>query len=352
VTRPARLALAALALAALLPAGGRGHSGPALAESPSAQAWSLVVERPGGARARLDFLVAARTPADAERAVAAALRALPVVPAAPGVSAAWRPWGWAWSDAELPVPVAYNPAGAPSVVGPQAVIAGLRAWSSVEGSRFAFRYAGITDRTASILDAGPDGENVISWVHLPCDRGCVLGLTSKEEAREVDILLNSNPNALAELGLDTVLDWRTVILHELGHMAGLDHSCPAPWGPCTPDEVAAVMYFQYTGTNRVLAPDDRAGLRALYPAEPPPSGSARRVALEPGWNLLVAPPVPPADLAARLPCLVAAYAFDGAAWLRWAPELPAQLRTLAVFPSEAPVWLLASGACAADIAPS
>jgi hypothetical protein len=347
VTRPARLALAALALAALLPAGGRGHSGPALAESPSAQAWSLVVERPGGARARLDFLVAARTPADAERAVAAALRALPVVPAAPGVSAAWRPWGWAWSDDELPVPVAYNPAGAPPVVGPQAVIAGLQAWSSVEGSRFAFRYAGITDRTASILDAGPDGENVISWVHLPCHRGCVLGLTSKEEVHEVDILLNSNPNALAELGLDTVLDWRTIILHELGHMAGLEHSCPAPWGPCTPDEVAAVMYFQYTGINRVLAPDDRAGIRARYPAEPPPV-AVRRLALEPGWNLLVAPPIPPGALAARLPCLAAAYAFDGAAWLRWAPELPAPLRTLARFPPEAPVWLLASGPCAAE----
>lgn len=342
---PGILAALAALLALALPA-----SVERSAAAPAPFTLDIVADRPGGPPVLLQFLVAARSPAEAERAVAAALAALPVAPREPAASAAWRPWGWAWSDAELPVPVAYNPTGAPPAAGPQAVIAGLDAWSSVEGSRFRFRYAGITDRTASILEAGPDGENVISWVHLPCDRGCVLGLTSKEEAREVDMLLNSNPNALRELGLDAVLDWRTVILHELGHMAGLEHSCPAPWGPCTPEEIAAVMYFQYTGINRALAPDDRAGIRALYPAAPaaPPAGPVR-VALEPGWNFLVLPGLEPAAAAAALPCLEAAYVFEGPSWHRWARALPPPLVTLTVFPPERPAWLYAASACSAGL---
>ena len=110
------------------------------------------------------------------------------------------------------------------------------------------------------LQSGPDGENVVSWASLPCEVGCVLGITSKGAAREVDMLLNSNPDAVQQMGTEATLDWRTVILHELGHMAGLEHSCPVPFGPCTAAEATAVMYWAYTGTLRKLAPDDIAGL--------------------------------------------------------------------------------------------
>ncbi|WP_322796439.1 matrixin family metalloprotease [Tepidiforma sp.] len=341
-----------LALSSLLPlvALVAGASERQAAALPALIPAAVVVERPAGPPALLHFLVAANTPADAEAAIAAALRSLePAVARRNGESgdaaAAWRPWGWAWADDELPVPVAYNPTGAPPSVSPAAVIAGMQAWSTVEGSGFAFRYAGITDRTASILESGPDGENVISWVHLDCSRGCVLGLTSKELVHEVDMLLNSNPNALAELGLEAVLDWRTVILHELGHMAGLEHSCPAPWGPCTPEEMAAVMYFQYTGINRSLAADDRAGIRALYPAAPSPQPAPPEVRLEAGWNLVVLPAGPLPNLAAALPCLVAAYQFDGERWLRYIPALPPAAQTLRDLPAPAPAWVLAAGAC-------
>lgn len=307
----------------------------------------VVVERPAGSPVLLQFLVAVRDPAEVRPAVDAALGVLDVHPTPSDARASWQPWGWAWDDDELPVPVAYNPTDAPPSVSPDALIAGLRAWSSVEGSRFAFRYAGITERVASILETGPDGENVVSWVHLPCDRGCVLGLTSKEATREVDMLLNSNPNALTELGLDTVLDWRTVILHELGHMASLGHSCPAPWGPCTPAELAAVMYFQYTGINRSLAPDDREGIRALYPA--PPAPGTYRLTLEPGWNLLVPPPVSLPAAAALLPCLVAAYAYDGATWSRWFRDLSPAFSNLSTFAPGSVTWLFAHEACSTDI---
>lgn len=337
---------ALLALAGALPWSAHHPSRAA----PSPLALELEVQRPAGPPALLQFLVAARSPEEAESAVRAALSALPVEPRTPTATAAWRPWGWAWNDHELPVPVAYNPTGAPPAAGPQALITGLQAWSTVEGSRFAFTYAGITERSASILQAGPDGENVVSWAYLPCDRGCVLGLTSKETVHEVDILFNSNPNALTELGLETVLDWRTIILHELGHMAGLEHSCPAPWGPCTPEEIAAVMYFQYTGINRTLTADDRAGIRALYPAKPTsPTSGPRRLTLQPGWTLLVLPALPSEQIAAALPCLQIAYTFEDHRWARWARFLPPALITLHTFPPASPAWTFATASCEAEI---
>ena len=50
------------------------------------------------------------------------------------------------------------------------------------------------------------------------------------------------------------IDWETVLLHELGHSLGLDHST-AP---------GAVMTAFYSGVHRVLSPDDIAGIQTLY----------------------------------------------------------------------------------------
>ncbi|MGE3077186.1 MAG: matrixin family metalloprotease [Dehalococcoidia bacterium] len=276
------------------------------------------------------------------------------------VSAAWLPWSWKWSPSEIPVSVAYNPTGAPPGVGPSAIIAGLQAWSSVPDSSFRYHYAGITDNTATILDFGPDGENVISWGSLPCDHGCVLGITSKETAHEVDMLLNNNPAAAEQLGIGDRLDWRTVILHELGHMAGLEHSCPAPFGPCTQAESDAVMYFQYRGLLRKLTSDDEAGIAALYPETPAPSPTPPPpgitptptpypelpVILEPGWNLVVLPEVAPQQLAEGLPCLEAIYTFENNEWLAYIRGLPPTLQHLTTIDPSRSYWAKATTACA------
>ncbi|MGE0601383.1 MAG: matrixin family metalloprotease [Dehalococcoidia bacterium] len=353
------VALAAMVIMAL----------PALAEGsePAAQRFSIdaSVRRADGSTVLLRIEVVAASE-DAARSLSQDATGLLTAEAssvagAPSVTAAWLPWSWKWSPSELPVPVAYNPTGAPSGVGPSSIIAGLQAWSSVPNSSFRYQYAGITENTATILDFGPDGENVISWGSLPCDRGCVLGITSKEAAHEVDMLLNNNPAAAEQLGIGDRLDWRTVILHELGHMAGLEHSCPAPFGPCTQAEADAVMYFQYRGLLRKLTPDDEAGIAALYPEVPAPSPTPAPpgltptptppypefpVVLEQGWNLVVLPIASPQQLADGLPCLEAIYTFENNAWLAWIRNLSPNLQHLTTIDPSRSYWAKATTACA------
>lgn len=323
----------------------------------------VATEDPGeNVLTRIEVSAVNRTEAEAAaRDALAAVAPRSVVVPAGSASAAWLPWSWKWESPEIPVPVAYNPTGAPDGVGPAAVIAGLQAWSSVATSSFRFTYAGITDNSASILELGPDGENVVSWASLPCERGCVLGLTSKNSAHEVDMLLNSNPEAALQLG-GASLDWRTVILHELGHVAGLEHSCPVPFGPCTEAEADAVMYFAYVGTLRKLAPDDIAGLSALYPlgsGMPGPSPTPvpgltptptpfpeLTVILERGWNLVVLPPGPVERVTQALPCVAALYEFRHAAWAAWIRSLPQGLQGFAGLVDGRAYWAWADGTCA------
>lgn len=344
------------AVAALVPPPGRGLPRP---EAATAHTLALEVVRPSGAPVLLQFQVAATSPEEAMAAAeSAATRLIPggvLVDAAPGVSAQWASWGWSWDSGELPVPVAYNPAGAPVTVSPDTVLAGLSAWGSVETSSFAFRYAGITSNTASVLSTGPDGENVISWASFDCARGCVLGLTSKETTHEVDMLLNSNPDAATQAGASGTLDWRSVILHELGHMAGLEHSCPAPFGPCTPAELAAVMHYQYKGTQRKLEADDREAITTLYPLAapappasptPPSPGASLPVVLERGWNLVVLPPGPASSIAAQLGCVLAIYRFDGQQWASWVRGGGPGTQGLSDVAAGQAYWVQAGAACA------
>jgi hypothetical protein len=301
----------------------------------------------------LRFEVATADPAAAAAAARAAVGELmpggTVVEPGAGVTAQWAQWGWAWSDAELPVPVAYNPSGAPNFVAPDSITAALEAWSSVTGSRFAFRYAGVTDQTASLGESGPDGDNVIAWTPLDCSTACVLAVTTREVTHESDLILNSSPAAgLGNGGVDAqVVDAETVILHETGHMAGLEHSCP-PLGPCTPAEADAVMYFAYRGVKRALTADDIAGISAIYPANAGVAGLP--VSLERGWNLVTLPPGPLTATMAGLSCGEAVYAFDGGAWRIWIREGAAALNTLDAAEDGRAYWVQADGPCARTFA--
>lgn len=343
-----RLPLVALVAAVLFVASGDVQQGRA---EVSVRDVDMLVQRPDGSLVAFQFVIDADS-ADAAReaAVNAALQLVPggaIVPESDGVSAQFAPWWWQWATTEVPVPVAYNPAGAVPGVPLSDIEQALARWGDVEGSYFSFHWLGVTSTDASVQDGINDGQNVIAWRNLDCSEGCVLGVTTKNEAHEVDIILNSNPGArLGDGSGDTVDTW-SVLLHEAGHMAGLEHSCAL--FECTADEQDAVMYFQYRGQKRELRPDDIAGIQSLYPGESSTGGQSVLLQLEvtPGWTLTVLPPGPVDDITGRLSCVDAIYSYDSAAgrWDIWVRGLHPLLQGIATIESGHAHWVHATASC-------
>jgi hypothetical protein len=246
----------------------------------------------------------------------------------------------------VPVPVFYNPSGATPGFAAADVETSLGVWSSVEGSSFAFAYMGVTDASAFVQDGQNDGYNVVGWRALDCSAGCVLGITTKTESHETDVILNSNPEARLGDGADGTMDASTVLVHEAGHMAGLEHSCPL-FG-CTETEQDAVMYFQYRGVKRELQPDDIAGIQALYPGSRASSGESLQtlaIDLAQGWSLTVLPPGEMNLTMERLACVDAVYHWDGARWRTWVRGAHPLLQEIVTADDGAAYWTHTSAAC-------
>ncbi|HEX6029823.1 MAG TPA: matrixin family metalloprotease [Tepidiformaceae bacterium] len=343
-----RCLLFASALILVLFAGFSAEKGRAEA---SARDVRFVAVRDDGARVGLQFIIHATSErAAVETALAAAQELVPgatiLTDQDDAVSAQFGAWWWQWDGAELPVTVSYNAAGAAAGFGEADIEEDLKVWSSVPGSAFRFAYGGPTDSGASVQDGTNDGKNVIAWRHLDCQAGCVLGVTTKTEMHEADIVLNSNPQAKLGNGSAGTTEARSVLLHELGHMAGLDHSCAL--FACTDAEQDAVMYFQYRGPKHTLAADDVAGLTALYPVGAAPQGGQPRtleLSLQPGWLLTVLPPGPIEAAMDGLACADAVYSFDGTAWHSWLRGAPAPIQDLTTVAPGAAYWVHASAAC-------
>lgn len=151
----------------------------------------------------------------------------------------------------------YNPAGQP-VSGQSALTATQSTWSNA-GSRFRFVNGGTTSTCPSLIPgcAGGqqfDGENGVGWAAM--EEG-TLGVTIYNPSiDEADMGINTG--YAWNLGcqeLSTSYDLQTVLLHENGHVVGLDHS----------SDTGAVMYPSYQQADCTLGQDDINGIRSIYP---------------------------------------------------------------------------------------
>jgi hypothetical protein len=246
--RSAALVLAALTLAAL----------PAAASAEQRTASAIGVTEVRGKNVLVEVYVHVQRGETAREATAQALveqdarRVAPPPPGGPGFT------GLFWDV--LPVVQGYNPAG--EAASAQSILEATQAtWSSVPGSAFAMGFGGTTSRCPSIVDECPgpqafDGLNDVGWT--PLSEG-TLGVTwsTTGGADEADMALSTS--VPWHTGCATVagsFDLQSVLLHENGHVAGLDHASSA----------ASVMYPYYQGASCSLDPLDEQPLQALYPA--------------------------------------------------------------------------------------
>jgi len=170
-------------------------------------------------------------------------------------SARWGTTGLVWDNASATQ--RYNPAGQP-VSGQSALVATQSTWSNA-GSSFRFVNGGTTSTCPSLVPgcAGGqrfDGESGVGWA--PLEEG-TLGVTVYDPSvDEADMGINTG--YAWNLGcqeLSTSYDLQTVLLHENGHVVGLDHS----------DDTGAVMYPSYQQADCTLGQDDINGIRSIYP---------------------------------------------------------------------------------------
>ena len=172
-----------------------------------------------------------------------------------------------WPDDALPVAIGYNADGAPAGLAVESVLASVMdVWSAAGGHRFRFVFGGVSARDiGSCISVGArDGFNTVAWRNLPtgtlgvtCSIFATDRVTGGARIIEADMQLATGVkwSAAGQTPLDS-FDLFSTVLHELGHVLGLDHSA----------EQNAVMRPSTSRgrQDRTLTPDDLAGLRAVY----------------------------------------------------------------------------------------
>lgn len=158
-----------------------------------------------------------------------------------------------------------------------AVARAAATWTAVDTAQVRFQFQGLTGSVPEVVD----GRTTIGFLDRP-DLEQVLGATSfmidttSGAIVEADIFFNTAfPWSVAAGGTPGRIDLESVALHELGHLLGLSHSAVGETqrqanGNRRVTASGAVMFpiafSSGTIAERVLHPDDIAGISDLYPA--------------------------------------------------------------------------------------
>jgi hypothetical protein len=148
-------------------------------------------------------------------------------------------------------------------------------WHAVQTANLSYQFVGYT----SALPDEEDGQSTLGFLDRP-DLGRVLASTSllvdttTGELVESDIFFNAAfPWSTAASGAPGRFDLESIALHEIGHLNGLGHSALGETEMVAEGRrvisAAAVMFpiaFPPGSTDRVLMPDDVAGISDLYRA--------------------------------------------------------------------------------------
>lgn len=201
-----------------------------------------------------------------------------------------------WDAEHIPVPVRYNADGEPGSLNVPGVLqTAIGTWNGA-GSGFSFTFAGNSDGdTGTCLDDfETDGVNTIRFHQLS---GLTLGRTCTIFGRgklvEFDMELDSDANwSVATPVPRTSYDLPTTVLHELGHAAGLGHSCGEGAPACDTTLKKSVMYRQIGAgeSRRELTADDLEAIRMAYPLlAATPTATATATPTIPAPNVVPAP---------------------------------------------------------------
>jgi hypothetical protein len=156
-----------------------------------------------------------------------------------------------------------------------AVDAAFATWTGVPTVQISSQFAGFTNAEPGVTD----GATVIGFLSDP-QQAQVLGQTSfrvdtvTNQLTEADIFLNATFNwSVAPAGEGAHFDVQSIATHEIGHLFGLGHSALGETelfstGRRVIAKRAVMFPIAYSPGNiddRVLKPDDVAGISGIYP---------------------------------------------------------------------------------------